>query len=186
MVKQISSRDYLSEKEIERLIEAAGKRRYGHRDTTAILLAYRHGLRASEVIALRWSDFDFTTKRLRVRRSRGGEAAIHPLGASEIRALRRLQRETKVKSVYVFISGRGTPLSIQGYQRMVARAGVAANFPFLMSSDLLRHSCGYKLTDEGHNTRAIQSYLGHRSTKPMQRYMDMASAAKKFGRFWKD
>ena len=185
-MKQISSREYLTEKEIERLMEAAGKRRYGHRDTTAILLAYRHGLRASEVVVLRWSDIDFTTKRLRVRRSRGGEAAIHPLGASEIRALRRLQRDTKVKSVYVFIGGRGTPLTIQGYQRMVARAGVSANFPFLMSSDLLRHSCGYKLTNEGYNTRAIQSYLGHRSTKPMQRYMDMASAAKRFERFWKD
>jgi type 1 fimbriae regulatory protein FimB/type 1 fimbriae regulatory protein FimE len=167
-------------------MEAAGKRRYGHRDTTAILLAYRHGLRASELVALRWSDIDLKTGRLRVRRSRGGEAANHPLGASEIRALRRLQRETKVKSVYVFISGRGTPLAIAGYQRMVAKAGVSAKFPFMMSSDLLRHSCGYKLTNEGHNTRAIQSYLGHRSTKPIQRYMNMASAAKRFERFWKD
>jgi type 1 fimbriae regulatory protein FimB/type 1 fimbriae regulatory protein FimE len=68
-----------------------------------------------------------------------------------------------VRSVHVFISERQAPLSIPGYQRMVARAGVEAGFPFLVHSHMLRHSCGYKLANDGQDTRAIQHYLGHRS-----------------------
>jgi site-specific recombinase XerD len=101
-----------------------------------------------------------------------------------MRAIRRLQREANAKSVYVFISERGAPLSVAGYQRMVARAGVAAPFPFLIHSHMLRHSCGYKLANDGHNTRAIQGYLGHRSIVSTQRYT--ALAPDRFKRFWKD
>jgi integrase len=115
-------REYLKEPEIERLTEAARQNRWGHRDATAILLAYRHGLRASELVSLRWDDLDLAHGRLHVRRSKGGETAVHPIGGKEMRALRRLQREAMTKSVYVFISERGAPLSLAGYQRMVARA----------------------------------------------------------------
>ena len=93
-VRSSRPREYLTEREIERLIEAAGKNRWGHRDATAILIAYRHGLRASELVALRWDDVDFTTGKLHVRRAKGGMASVHPLGGKELRALRRLQRET--------------------------------------------------------------------------------------------
>ena len=93
-VRSSRPREYLTEREIERLIEAAGKNRWGHRDATAILIAYRHGLRASELVALRWDDIDFTTGKLHVRRAKGGMASVHPLGGKELRALRRLQRET--------------------------------------------------------------------------------------------
>jgi integrase len=130
-------REYLTDKEIERLMDAARQNRWGHRDATAILLAYRHGLRASEL-------FDLTTGRMHVRRSKGGESAVHPLGGKEMRALRRLQREASVKSPFMFVSERGAPLSVAGYQRMVARAGKAAKFPFLIHSHMLRHSTGYR------------------------------------------
>src|SRR4051812_29209566 len=73
-------REYLTEREIEKLIEAAGGNRWGHRDATAILLAYRHGLRASELVALRWDDIDFQTGKLHVRRSKGGTPSVHPIG----------------------------------------------------------------------------------------------------------
>ena len=63
-------REYLTELGIERLLEAARQNRWGHRDATAILLAYRHGLRASELVALCWDDVDFTSGRLHVRRSK--------------------------------------------------------------------------------------------------------------------
>ena len=177
-------REYLKEPEIDRLIEVARRNRYGHRDATAILLAYRHGLRASELVALRWDDIDLSTGRLHVRRSKGGEAAVHPVGGKEMRALRRLQREGTVRSVYAFISERGAPLSVAGYQRMVARAGKAAKFPFLIHSHMLRHSTGYKLANDGQDTRAIQAYLGHRSILSTQRYT--ALAPDRFKRFWKD
>src|SRR6476620_8675707 len=94
-------RDYLTEKEIEKLIAAAGDNRWGHRDATAILIAYRHGLRASEVVSLRWDDIDFAAGKLHVRRTKGGAASVHPIGGRELRALRRLKRETPASTLRV-------------------------------------------------------------------------------------
>jgi type 1 fimbriae regulatory protein FimB/type 1 fimbriae regulatory protein FimE len=133
------------------------------------LVAYRHALRSSELVTLRWDDVDFTTSRLHVRRAKSGETAVHPISGKELRALRRLQRESE-RSTYIFVSERGAPLSVAGYQRMVARAGAAAGFSFLIHSHMLRHSCGYKLANDGHDTRAIQGYLGHRSIVSTHRY----------------
>jgi type 1 fimbriae regulatory protein FimE len=179
-------REYLTEAEIEKLINAASANRQGHRDATAILIAYRHGLRASELVELRWDDIDFRTGKLHVRRAKAGMVSVHPLGGRELRALRRLQREMPegVRSVHVFISERQAPLSIPGYQRMVARAGVEAGFPFLVHSHMLRHSCGYKLANDGQDTRAIQHYLGHRSITSTVRYTALADD--RFRGFWKD
>jgi type 1 fimbriae regulatory protein FimB/type 1 fimbriae regulatory protein FimE len=118
----------MTEAEIERLMTAARDNRHGHRDATAILVAYRHALRSSELVTLRWDDVDFTTSRLHVRRAKGGETAVHPISGKELRALRRLLRESE-RSTYIFVSERGAPLSVAGYQRMVARAGAAAGFP---------------------------------------------------------
>src|SRR5215813_6257622 len=177
------TREYLTEKEADRLIEAAKQNRWGHRDATAILVAYRHGLRASELVALRWSDIELATGRIDVRRAKGGTPSVHPISARESRALRRLQREAP-KSPYVFISERGAPLSVAGYQRMVARAGETAGFPFLVHSHMLRHSCGYKLANDGQDTRAIQHYLGHKSINSTVRYT--ALAPDRFKGFWRD
>jgi len=106
--RPVRPREYLTEREIEKLIKAAGENRWGHRDATAILIAYRHGLRASELVALRWDDIDFQTGKLHVRRAKGGTASVHPIGGRELRALRRLKRETS-QSVYVFVSERLAP-----------------------------------------------------------------------------
>jgi len=176
-------RDYLTEKEIEKLIAAARDNRWGHRDATAILIAYRHGLRSSELATLRWDDFDLNAGKLHVRRAKDGQTSVHPLGGRELRALRRLKRETP-QSVYVFVSERLAPLSVAGYQRMVARAGETAGFPFLIHSHMLRHSCGYKLANDGQDTRAIQHYLGHKSISSTVRYT--ALAPDRFKNFWRD
>jgi integrase len=176
-------REYLTEREIEKLMDAARSNRWGHRDATAILIAYRHGLRASELVALRWDDIDFQTGKLHVRRVKGGVASVHPLGGKELRALRKLKREAP-EGVYIFMSERLAPLSVAGYERMVARAGKAAGFPFLVHSHMLRHSTGYKLANDGQDTRAIQHYLGHRSIASTVRYT--ALAPDRFKNFWKD
>jgi integrase len=185
-VRSARPREYLTEREIEKLMDAARGNRQGHRDATAILLAYRHGLRASELVALRWDDIDFRTGKLHVRRAKGGMASVHPIGGKELRALRQLQRETPegARTVHVFVSERLAPLSVAGYQRMVARAGQAAGFPFLVHSHMLRHSTGYKLANDGQDTRAIQHYLGHRSIASTVRYT--ALAPDRFKGFWKD
>jgi site-specific recombinase XerD len=183
-VRQACPREYLTEREVEKLMDAARGNRRGHRDVTAILIAYRHGLRASEVVALRWDDIELATGRLHVRRAKGGATSVHPIGAKESRALRRLRREATTASPYVFVSERGAPLSVAGYQRMVARAGVTAGFSFLVHSHMLRHSCGYKLANDGRDTRSIQHYLGHRSIASTVRYT--ALAPDRFKGFWKD
>src|SRR5262245_11686254 len=179
-------REYLTEREIERLIDGARGNRWGHRDATAILIAYRHGLRASELVALRWDDIDFAAGKLHVRRAKGGVPSVHPIGGKELRALRRLQRETPeaARTVHLFVSERLAPLSVAGYQRMVARAGESACFPFLVHSHMLRHSCGYKLANDGQDTRAIQHYLGHRSIASTVRYTVLAPD--RFKNFWRD
>ena len=97
--------------------------------------------------------------------------------------MRELQRES-AKSLYLFVSERGAPLSVAGYQRMIARAGKAAKFRFLIHSHMLRHSTGYKLANDGHDCRAIQGYFGHRSLLSTQRYM--ALAPDRFRKFWRD
>ena len=84
-------REYLTEKEVERLIEAARRRgRNPDRDVAAILLAYRHGLRAAELCALRWSQIDLKAGRLHINRAKGGIESVHPLHGPELRALRPL------------------------------------------------------------------------------------------------
>src|SRR6516165_10182503 len=171
-------REYLTEREVERLIKAAGDNRWGHRDATAILIAYRHGLRASEVVVLRWDDIDLQTGKLHVRRAKGGTPSVHPIGPRESRALRKLQRDMitagTLQSPYVFVSERDAPLSVAGYQRMIARTGEAAGFSFLVHSHMLRQACGYHLANNGQDTRAIQHYLGHRSIASTVRYTALA------------
>src|SRR5215212_2141203 len=100
---ELRTREYLTEHEIEALMAAARQNRYGHRDATMILIAFRHGLRASEAVDLRWDQVDFNRAVLHVRRTKGGSASVHPLSGAEMRALRRLQRESTA-SPFVFIS----------------------------------------------------------------------------------
>src|SRR6476620_9321281 len=155
-------REHLTEREVERLVEAAKDNRWSHRDSTMVLLAFRHGLRASELVDLRWEQVDLENGILHVRRLKQGTPATHPLTGRELRALRRLQREAG-GSPFVFVSERGTPFATRGFQAMVERAGKAAGFDMKIHPHMLRHACGYKLANEGVDTRTIQGYLGHKS-----------------------
>jgi integrase len=100
----LRTREYLTEAEVKRLIEGTKDNRYGHRDATMILVAYRHGLRVSELVDLRWDQVDFRTATLHVRRVKQGTASVHPIVGDELRALRRLQREQEPRSPFVFTS----------------------------------------------------------------------------------
>ena len=133
------TREYLTEREVERLMKAAGNNRHGHRDATMILMAFRHGLRASELCSLRWDQVDLVHGRLHVNRVKNGIPSVHPLTGIELRAVRRLQREQK-PGRYVFMSERGAPMSAVAFRRMVTRLGPAAKMPFPIHPHMLRHS----------------------------------------------
>jgi integrase len=168
------SREHLTEREVERLIEAAKGNRQGHRDATMVLLAFRHGLRVAELVDLRWEQADLENALLHVRRLKNGSPATHPLTGRELRALRRLQREQEPKSPFIFISERGAPFSKRGFQAMVERAGEVAGFDMKIHPHMLRHACGFKLANEGVDTRTIQAYLGHKATQHTVRYTELA------------
>jgi type 1 fimbriae regulatory protein FimB/type 1 fimbriae regulatory protein FimE len=167
------SREHLTEREVERLIEAAKDNRRGHRDATMVFLAFRHGLRASELIDLRWEQVDLENGILHVRRVKQGTPATHPLTGRELRALRRLQREAGGLP-FVFVSERGAPFTNRGFQAMVERAGKAAGFTMKIHPHMLRHACGYKLANDGVDTRTIQGYLGHKSIQHTVRYTELS------------
>ena len=119
----LRTREHLTEAEVERLMDAARKNRWGHRDATMVLVAYRHGFRPAELVDLRWDQVDFASGTLHVRRVKRGTPSTHPILGDELRALRRLQREQEPKSPFVFTSERGAPFSTAGFARMVERAG---------------------------------------------------------------
>jgi integrase len=177
------SREYLTEAEIEKLMKAARDNRYGHRDATMVLLAYRHGLRVSELVDLRWDQVDFATATMAVRRAKRGTSATHPIRGDESRALRKLQREQDPKSPFVFTSERGSPFTTAGFARMLERAGEAAGFEFKAHPHMLRHACGFALANKGHDTRALQAYLGHRNIQHTVRYTELAPD--RFKDFWR-
>ncbi|MEE8408653.1 MAG: tyrosine-type recombinase/integrase [Myxococcota bacterium] len=124
---ELRTREHLTPAEVERLITVAGKLgRHGHRDSTMILVAFRHGLRVSELVSLRWDQVDLEQGLLHVRRRKNGIPSTHPLRGPELRALRQLERKKKTDASYVFVSERKGPMTDSAFRKIVARAGVAA------------------------------------------------------------
>ncbi len=181
--KSYRTREHLTETEVEKLIKAAGKNRWGHRDATMILVAFRHGLRASELTDLRWDQIDFSSALLHVRRVKKGTPATHPIRGDELRALRRLQREQDPASPFVFTSERGSPFTTAGFARMLERAGKVAKFSFKAHPHMLRHACGFALANKGHDTRSLQAYLGHKNIQHTVRYTELSPT--RFKDFWR-
>ena len=177
-------REYLTDKEVDRLMKAAAKvGRHRHRDATLILVAYRHGFRVSELVALRWDVIEFDNGRMQVNRAKDRLPSVHSIRGPELRAFRRLKRENP-SSPYVFVTERKGPLTDSAVRKMVARAGEYAGFDFSIHPHMLRHSTGYKLANDGHDTRAIQQYLGHKNIQHTVRYTQLS--ANRFKDFWQD
>src|SRR5262245_26807661 len=130
---EVRTREYLTEREVERLIEGCQGNRWPHRDQTMILTAFRHGLRASEVCDLQWTQVDFAAGTLAVTRIKSGTPSTHPLTGRELRALRRLHREAE-GSPFLFVSERGSPMTVSNFQKMITRAGEAAKLNFKTAS----------------------------------------------------
>lgn len=153
---------HLTPTEVDALVKAAGKHsRYGKRDAALIGLSFRHGLRVSELCALRWDQIDMKAATMHIDRAKGGESNLHPLYAQDLTALRQLSR---TGLPWVFTTERGGAMSPSGVRdllrRLAPRAGLKRANPHS-----LRHACGFKLVNDGVNLPMIGAYLGHRDLK---------------------
>lgn len=154
-------RQHLTRDEVHRLMRGAMRhQRHGRRDALMIRLAFEHGLRVSELVALRWSAIDLVTHELRVTRIKGSLDGTHPLQGSTVRALKRYQRQDGRSSGLVFVNERGTPISVDGFRRMMHRLSEQV-LGVKWHPHALRHACGVHLINSGVDLRIVQQYLGH-------------------------
>ncbi|MCU0536926.1 MAG: tyrosine-type recombinase/integrase [Hydrococcus sp. Prado102] len=181
---QQRSREHLFPHEVEAMIKAAHRvGRHPLRDSTLILLAYRHGLRVSELVSLRWEQVDFSCGTIYINRLKNGVSSTHPLRGPELRALRQLQREYP-HSTYLFVSERGAAMAAATARGIIERAGEKAGLSLSVHPHMLRHACGFYLASKGHDTRAIQAYLGHKNIQHTVRYTELSPL--RFKDFWND
>jgi integrase len=181
--RELRSREYLTPQEVDKLIAVAKHGRYGHRDATLVLIAFRHGLRASEICDLEWSQVEFSrTPALHVRRVKNGSPSVHPLRGDELRALRELRRQFP-DGAYIFMTERGAPFTSDAINQQIKRIAARADFGFPVHVHMLRHACGYALANAGHDTRSIQAWLGHRNIQHTVRYTELAPT--RFANFWR-
>ena len=182
--KDVRAREYLTENEVTSLMKSANSvGRHPHRDRTMILIAFRHALRVSELVNLKWQQVDLKQGQMHVTRLKGGIDSTHPLRGVELRALRKMQRDYP-STQYVFVSERNAPLTTSAFRKIFQRAGGIAKLSFPVHPHMLRHACGYRLANKGYDTRAIQQYLGHSNIMHTVRYTELSSH--RFDGFWGD
>lgn len=183
----MTRRRYLTHHEVSDMLTAARRGNNGARDYSLILMAFRHGMRISELLALRFQDMDLQAGRIHIHRLKNGFSTVHPLMPDEQHALRLW---TQVRSTWrgadttdaVYISRQGRQMSRQQAYRIIRAAGEYAGMTTRAHPHMLRHACGYELAERGADTRLIQDYLGHRNIRHTVRYT--ASNAARFVGLW--
>ncbi len=147
--------------------------RHRTRDSALILIAYRHGLRISELVDLRWEQINLEQATLYVSRKKRGTPATHPLPPREVHLLGAL-RQREADSRFLLVTERGGRITAATVRKIVARAGTQAGIGIPVHPHMLRHATGYYLANKGVDTRTIQAYLGHRNIMHTVRYTQLA------------
>ena len=173
--KEVRVREYLTEDECRTLIATARRRggRYGLRDALAIRMCWRHGLRVSELVGLRWDQVEWKTARLTVHRAKGSIDGTHPLNGDELRELRALQRTQEPGCRFIFMSERRAPMTAAGFRKMLSTVGKVSGLPHI-HPHMLRHSCGFYMADRREDVRVMQDWLGHANVQNTVRYTALA------------
>ena len=175
--QEVRSREHLLPDEVSALMKAASQvGRHRLRDRMLILIAYRHGLRVSELVELKWDQVDLKRAQMHVNRLKNGSPATHPIESDELRLLRRLKREYP-DTPFLFTTERGGPLTRSTVSKLLSRAGREAGMPFPVHPHMLRHGTGFYLANKGIPTRTIQAYLGHKSIQHTVRYTELSASA---------
>lgn len=175
-------RDFLTPPEMERLLKGARGGRFGQRDYVMVLLAYRHGLRVSELVDARRADLSFDDGRVWVARKKGGLSTNKPLAGDEIRALKAYLASRDDGLPWLFLSSRRAQMTRQNFNYLLTQAGERAGLG-PVHPHMLRHSCGHALAEKGTDTRLLQDWLGHRDIRHTAHYSRTSS--KRFEGMWR-
>jgi site-specific recombinase XerD len=193
--EEVRTREELYPDEVARLQEQASKiGRYGHRDATMIMLAFGHGLRASELLDATWdrpgtTRINLEDQTIYVKRRKGSRSGEHDLRKCEVKALKKLAKDMKAKDPdyeqtgHVFRNERGGPLSESSFHKIVARAGLKAGIEAAHPHQL-RHACGYKMINDDIDIRKVQVWMGHKNIQNTTRYAELHK--KKLKGLWTD
>jgi type 1 fimbriae regulatory protein FimB len=178
--KRQRDKEYLTDHEVEQLMEAAADGRHGVRDQLLILLAWRHGLRCEELVSLKLNQITIPGRELYVLRVKGSVSNHHPMQEDEIRLLKRWLKVREAnkgaRSDRLFLTERGEGMQPHAFNHLLTVIGQRAGFPFRVYPHMLRHSCGFHLANKGLNAFTIAAYLGHRQIQNSLRYVHVSAA----------
>jgi type 1 fimbriae regulatory protein FimB/type 1 fimbriae regulatory protein FimE len=179
----VRAREHLEEREVFRLIDSAGMvgktikdgrpSPNGERNSMMLFMAFRHGLRVSELTSLSLEQVLWDSSELYVKRVKGGVPSTHTLTPKEMKYLKKLGRKTGL----IFLNTHCERLSNSSVDKMIALAGKRAGFTFRVHAHMLRHSCGYCLANNNTGLLQIQAWLGHSNIQHTIGYTKLSTTA---------
>ncbi|WP_267361026.1 MULTISPECIES: tyrosine-type recombinase/integrase [unclassified Methylobacterium] len=174
-------KDFLTEPEFARLLKGAGGNRHNLRDVALFRMIFDHGLRVSEATGLRRSSADLDAHRLHFKRLKNGFSVPHPMQGETVRAVKRYLASREDAAPWLFVSERGTKMTRQAVNYLIATAGTRAKLGHV-HPHMLRHACGYALEDRGTDFRVMQDFLGHKDPRHTAHYT--RTSPRRFDRVW--